>query len=124
MQEKDLIYDWENDPVIEGLVEILKRAPKSTAQMLNFQVYVNMVAAKKGLDMLLQECGDDGSVQIKLSPEFSCGSVTVDMDSLEVFKPKLFAVATEKADNFEFYALTNGKIRLALMFYDALMPVA
>ena len=117
-------YDWENDPVIKGLVETLKRAPKSNAKMLNFPVFANMIAAKIGLDMLLQESGGDGIVRIELSSNFSCGSVKVDMDSLEVYKPQLFAAATELADNFEVYALANGKIRLALMFYDAFTPVA
>lgn len=124
MKEKEWNYDWESDLVINGQVETLRRCPKPVAQALNFSVFTNMIAAKIGLDILRRECGDEGVVKIEFSPNYSSGSVSVEMDSLEVYKPKLFAEVIEHADNFEFYPLVSGKIKLALIFYNALIPVA
>ena len=72
---------------------------------------------------LLRKTVSAGELDIDVDPTFNLGSITVELDSLSVDEPLAFADVIYKADNFEIYPLTNGKIRLDVTFQSVLKTI-
>lgn len=75
------------------------------------------------LTELLRKTVSEGELEIDVDPTFNLGSITVELDSLSVDEPLAFADVIYKADNFEIYPLTNGKIRLDVTFQSVLKTI-
>lgn len=56
-------------------------------------------------------------------PLFSAVSLSSEIDELVVEKPAAFAAVLAQASNVEIYPLTNGRIRISLMFPKAMVPL-
>lgn len=111
------------DTVLEGLMGFMKSLPKSQVKMLNPSRYKLMLRAAAQLTDLLRKTVSDGELEIDVDPTFNLGSITVELDSLSVDEPLAFADVIYKADNFEIYPLTNGKIRLDVTFQSVLKTI-
>lgn len=121
--DKNLLEDLENDPILNSLYNYLRNnQPK--AQILNVRRYYEMLFAKEALDDILRQNGDDELSRVSFIPEFSCGTLAVEVDSFEVTDKDAFMLAMARADNFEFVPLTNGRIRLAFMFRGMMKAIA
>ena len=90
----------------------------------NVRRYYEMLFAKAGLDDILRQNGDDGPSTVSFMPEFSCGTLAVEVDSFEVTDKDAFMLAMKRADNFEFIPLTNGRIRVAFVFRGVMKAIA
>lgn len=117
-------YEQTDGPELLALYELLESIPEASSCIANMPRYLEMIQAKHLLDSLIHKCGGTESACICFNQKFLSGSVSVDLESLEVSNIDYFNLAIAKADNFEIYALTNGKVRLSLMFYRALRPLA
>lgn len=121
--DKNLLEDLENDPILNSLYNYLRNnQPK--AQILNVRRYYEMLFAKEALDDILRQNGEDEQSTVSFMPEFSCGTLAVEVDSFEVTDKDAFMLAMSQADNFEFIPLTNGRIRLAFMFRGMMKAIA
>lgn len=117
-------YEENNfDTVLEGLMGFMKSLPKSQVKMLNPSRYKHMLRTAAQLTDLLRKTVSDGELEIDVDPTFNLGSITVELDSLSVDEPLAFADVIYKADNFEIYPLTNGKIRLDVTFQSVLKTI-
>lgn len=117
-------YEENNfDTVLEGLMGFMKSLPKSQVKMLNPSRYKLMLRTAAQLTDLLRKTVSDGELKIDVDPTFNLGSITVELDSLSVDEPLAFADVIYKADNFEIYPLTNGKIRLDVTFQSVLKTI-
>ena len=111
------------DTVLEGLMGFMKSLPKSQVKMLNPSRYKLMLRTAAQLTDLLRKTVSDGELEIDVDTTFNLGSITVELDSLSVDEPLAFADVIYKADNFEIYPLTNGKIRLDVTFQSVLKTI-
>ena len=117
-------YEENNfDTVLEGLMGFMKSLPKSQVKMLNPSRYKLMLRTAAQLTDLLRKTVSDGELEIDVDPTFNLGSITVELESLSVDEPLAFADVIYKADNFEIYPLTNGKIRLDVTFQSVLKTI-
>ena len=117
-------YEENNfDTVLEGLMGFMKSMPKSQVKMLNPGRYKLMLRTAAQLTDLLRKTVSEGELEIDVDPTFNLGSITVELDSLSVDEPLAFADVIYKADNFEIYPLTNGKIRLDVTFQSVLKTI-
>ena len=117
-------YEENNfDTVLEGLMGFMKSLPKSQVKMLNPSRYKLMLRTAAQLTDLLRKTVSDGELEIDVDPTFNLGSITVELDSLSVDEPLAFADVIYKADNFEIYPLTNGRIRLDVTFQSVLKTI-
>lgn len=117
-------YEENNfDTVLEGLMGFMKSLPKSQVKMLNPSRYKLMLRTAAQLTDLLRKTVSDGELEIDVDPTFNLGLITVELDSLSVDEPLAFADVIYKADNFEIYPLTNGKIRLDVTFQSVLKTI-
>ena len=117
-------YEENNfDTVLEGLMGFMKSLPESQVKMLNPSRYKLMLRTAAQLTDLLRKTVSDGELEINVDPTFNLGSITVELDSLSVDEPLAFADVIYKADNFEIYPLTNGKIRLDVTFQSVLKTI-
>ena len=117
-------YEENNfETVLEGLMGFMKSLPKSQVKMLNPSRYKLMLRTAAQLTDLLRKTVSDGELEIDVDPTFNLGSITVELDSLSVDEPLAFADLIYKADNFEIYPLTNGKIRLDVTFHSVLKTI-
>lgn len=116
-------FDPEFDPTLDALIAFLGSIPEPAVKMLNLPVYQRMLKACAGLQRLLAPINDSGEINLKVDRQFNFGSVSAELDDLEIHTPEQFAKVILLADNFEVYPLTNGRIRLALGFSSVLKPV-
>lgn len=117
-------YEENNfETVLEGLMGFMRSMPKSQVKMLNPSRYKLMLRTAAQLTDLLRKTVSDGELEINVDPTFNLGSITVELDSLSVDEPLAFADVIYKADNFEIYPLTNGKIRLDVTFQSVLKTI-
>lgn len=117
-------YEENNfETVLEGLMGFMKSMPKSQVKMLNPSRYKLMLRTAAQLTDLLRKTVSDGELEIDVDPTFNLGSITVELDLLSIDEPLAFADVIYKADNFEIYPLTNGKIRLDITFQSVLKTI-
>ena len=117
-------YEENNfETVLEGLMGFMRSMPKSQVKMLNPSRYKLMLRTAAQLTDLLRKTVSDGELEINVDPTFNLGSITVELDSLSVDEPLAFTDVIYKADNFEIYPLTNGKIRLDVTFQSVLKTI-
>lgn len=117
-------YEENNfETVLEGLMGFMKSMPKAQVKMLNPSRYKLMLRTAAQLTDLLRKTVSDGELEIDVDPTFNLGSITIELDSLSVDEPLAFADVIYKADNFEIYPLTNGKIRLDVTFQSVLKTI-
>lgn len=111
------------ETVLEGLMGFMRSMPKSQVKMLNPSRYRLMLRTAAQLTDLLRKTVSDGELEVNVDPTFNLGSITVELDSLSVDESLAFADVIYKADNFEIYPLTNGKIRLDITFQSVLKTI-
>ncbi len=107
----------------ECFLEQLRALPRSSILILNPQRFHQVLQALRLLTNCLRVGGNSFTVQIELVPEHGAAAVRVEAEDLIVDTPILFAASMIHADNFEIYPLLNGSYRLALQFFDVLVPV-
>ena len=66
----------------------------------------------------------EGEITMELNEMLNLGSISVELDALTIDDPLAFADMIYKADNFEVYPLTNGKIRFDITFQGVLKSIA
>lgn len=110
----------EFETTLDALVEYINLLPKATVKMLDFARYNAFMRTAAQLTKLLQASAPAGQIDIDLNETFNLGSISVELDSLTVENPLAFADLIYKADNFEIYPLTNGKIKLDITFQGIL----
>ena len=113
----------EAETFVDSLCEWIS-AHQPEVKLINPFRYQDVLLAKQLLDGLLRECGEEGQAEIELCPIFSCASLKVEVDCFEVRKPEAFKNLLTLANNFECYPLTNGRMRLAFMFYEVMMTIS
>jgi hypothetical protein len=86
-------------------------------KFLNIHRYCELLLAKNALDNILHKEGEQETFEIKFVPEFSYGTLSAELDWLTIRDKKAFAIAMSRADNFEIYPLTNGRIRAVFTFH-------
>ena len=110
----------ENFDTVDALIEWLRRTtPEKQLMVMNPYRMRDLYECGYRLRALLLPDDPDTVVTVDARPpELGDGcAVRVECDSITVEDPAQFQAAVRKADNFEFYPLVNGKLRMALMFY-------
>lgn len=114
----------EFDTTFDALVEYIQCLPKATVKMINPSRYRLLMRTAAQLTNILRKTEPEGEINIEIDDVLNMGSISVELDSLTVEEPPVFADMVFKADNFEVYPLTNGKIRLDVTFQGVLKSLA
>ena len=115
--------DTNYDSTLEALMGFLNTIPQSTIKALHIPRYKLMLQSASQLTALLKETMSQGEITIDVDQTFNLGSISVELDTLTIYEPKIFADIICNADNFEIYPLTNGKIRLEFTFQSILKSI-
>lgn len=123
--EEERIFQENDDyeDCLDGLLAFLAALPEESIKLLNVPRYRQMLVAASRLKDLLCRSGEEGEIEIKLYHEFNLGSLTAEICSLTVQEPSLFTELVREADNFEVYPLTNGKLRIGIVFQSVLKTI-
>lgn len=111
------------ESTLEGLMSFIEELPQATLKVLNLERYRMMIEVAAKLTAVLQENNPEGELTIDVNEKFNLGSISVELDSLTITSPVLFAELICRSDNFEVYPLTNGNIRLDITFQKMLKSV-
>lgn len=114
----------EFETTMDALMAYLKCLPKATVKMINPARYRLLMRTASQLTDILRKTEPEGELNIEIDDVLNLGSISVELDSLTVEEPLAFADMIYKADNFEVYPLTNGKIRLDITFHGVLKNLA
>lgn len=100
--------------------KVLKDAGREN-QKLDLLRWEALLKAKEKLDKMLEQYGGEESM-VTIFPAFCSAAVSVEVDSFEVGnKDKgIFFEILKSANNMEVLPLTNGRMRLSLMFRGVL----
>lgn len=114
--------NWENDEALEEwfdqFVEHLKSLRRDSIKILNLSRYRQLIMAKKRLLCLLSQDGaEDTVVSVQMNPEMGYGALRMEAPIFLTERIPSFFAAVATADNMEIYPLTDGTLRMALMFY-------
>ena len=109
------------DTTFEALLDFTRDLCLDEA--IDFERYKTMMQAAVELKDVLVEADAEGEFEIELCDTFNAGSIKAELDELTVLNTKQFAVMIEKADNFEIYPKTNGKIQLNITFQSVLKTI-
>lgn len=121
MESNSKNFDLENDPIITALIEtIQKKCPK--VSIINPKRWLELLLSKEAFDDLLKQNGESTS-KITYFPEFLSASLSAEVECLEVHDFVGFQISMEKANNFEIYPLTNGKMRISFMFNQMMLRI-
>ena len=121
---KDYFEENEFETTFDALVDYIRHLPKATVKMINPSRYKLLMRTASQLTDILRKTTPEGELNIEIDDMFNIGSISVELDSLTVENPLAFADAIYKADNFEIYPLTNGRIRLDITFHGVLKNLA
>ncbi len=121
-KDKNLIDELESNPILDSLCNFIRNG-QPAVKVLNLKRYYEILFAKEALDDLLRQNGEEIMSEIKFHPTFSSASLAVEVESFEVTDMVAFKLAMSRADNFEFYPLINGKVRLAFVFQRMMIAV-
>lgn len=105
----------------EKLLDLLRNNLPEKCVLVKERHY-EMLRAKEVLDQILETNGEKKS-ECQYHPGFLCGSLTAEFEDIEVHNILSFRAVMQNADNFEIYALENGKIRIAFMFHKLMRPI-
>ena len=122
MEDTEMEEELYHDPIFKVIMSAIQESEK-TAKILNPRRYAELLIARAAIDSLLRQNGEATHAEIKFHHAFSSASICAEVDSLEVRDMAAFSIAMGKANNFEFYPLTNGKIKLAFTFQHVLIPI-
>lgn len=111
------------DTTFEALLDFINALPKGKVKMIDFERYKTMMQTAAELKDMLVEAGAEGEFEIDICDTFNAGSIKAELDELTVLNTKQFAAMIEKADNFEIYPKTNGKIQLNITFQSVLKTI-
>lgn len=114
----------EYETTFDALVDYIKCLPKATVKMINRSRYRLLMRTAAQLTDILRKTEPEGELNIEIDDVLNIGSISVELDSLTVEEPLTFSDMIYKADNFEVYPLTNGKIRLDITFHGVLKNLA
>ena len=113
----------EFESTLDGLMNFIEELPQAKVKVLNLERYKTMMAVAADLTAALQENNPEGELTIDVNEKFNLGSISVELDSLTITSPVLFAELICRSDNLEIYPLTNGNIRLDITFQRILKSV-
>lgn len=113
----------EFESTLDGLMNFIEELPQAKLKILNLERYKTMMEVAAKLTAILRENNPEGEITIDVNEKFNLGSISVELDSLTVTSPVIFAELICKSDNFEVYPLTNGNIRLDITFQRILKSV-
>ena len=113
----------EFESMLDGLMNFIEELPQATLKVLNLEKYKTMLEVAANLTSVLQENNPEGELTIDVNEKFNLGSISVELDSLTITSPTLFAELICRSDNFEIYPLTNGKVKLDITFQRILKSV-
>ena len=113
----------EFESTLDGLMNFIEELPQAKLKILNLERYKTMMEVAAKLTAILRENNPEGEITIDVNEKFNLGSISVELDSLAVTSPVIFAELICKSDNFEVYPLTNGNIRLDITFQRILKSV-
>lgn len=119
----NIIDETEFDPVVDALVDLLKKQPQETVKMINPKKYRIMMDAAANLGKVLSENYCEGEIEVKIDRLFNMGFVSVELPYFETTNPGRFFEITKQADNFEISPLLNGNFSISLSFQSMLMPL-
>ena len=120
--KNEQLKELQNDEVIIRSLHTFLQSSHPGTTVLNIKRYQEMMFAKAALDDLLQQNGTTITAAISVHPVFCAASLWIELDDFEVCDKTAFYLAMQPADNFEVTPLTNGKLRLAFMFYRMFVP--
>lgn len=104
------------------LFETLLKEPYANgpiARLVEPERLSEVLVAKAALEDIIAKSGEDAKVEMHFNPEFGAISLTAEVESLEIRDFTGFSRIFENASNAEFFPLTNGKVSIGLMFYEA-----
>ena len=111
------------DTTFEALLDFINAMPKGTVKMIDFERYKTMMQTAAELKDILAETNAQGEIEIDVCDTFNAGFVKTELDDLTVMNTKQFAAMIKKADNFEIYPRTDGKIQLNITFQSVLKTI-
>ena len=104
-------------------MEFFRALPERTVKLINLDRYETMMQTAAELKEILSQTNAQGELEITFCDRFNMGTISAELDDLSIANTPQFATMIAKADNFEIYPKTNGKIQLAIAFQSVLNPL-
>lgn len=120
MYDEEEFEDLEFESAVDALISFFDFLPKEKVKIIDFERYKLMVQTAVELKNILADSGLKGELDIEIREMFNIGSVKIKLDELVVMNTKQFSEMISKADNFEIYPRTDGKIQLNISFQSVL----
>lgn len=117
-QQKNDNHDYET--ALDALLDYFNLLPKATVKLLNLSRYQLLMETAAALQKVLAESLPEGSLMIHIDVDFNLGSISGELPELSVMNPKALSDILQHADNYEIYPLTNGNLRLDVVFQNIL----
>lgn len=114
---------FEFNNTLDSFVNHLVEQSKNAKKMVDYSKYDLMLEVAFNLKNLISKTETQGEINIDVDDVFNLGYVTTDIADLSVCEINEFIKIVEKADNFEIYPLTNGKIRFDITFQCVLKQI-
>lgn len=115
--------DYEHDETIDALLAILGSLPKNTVKMIDFARYKTMMQTAAEMKNILCENYTEGQFDIDICELFDIGSIKIQLSDLTICNIPKFTKMISKADSFEIYPRTDGKIQLNITFQSMLKAI-
>lgn len=122
-QKEDQNCDKGDFTVLDDLIRFIAVAPKPKTQMVDPKMLLALVNVGAKLERLLREVEANTRVELQFDPMFATATLTAELDELTIYSIPDFCAVVAAAANFEVYPLTNGKIRLSILFRRAVRPL-
>ena len=120
--ESNGIIDNQEMAFLDSIAAYLSTVPQPP-KMLNFARMTEILAAKRVLEHIIRQNGDEPQVIVKLSPEFNMATLSARLDDFVVRDFNAFNTATATASNIEFFPLTTGQLSCAIAFKGAFITL-
>lgn len=122
--ETDGFAESENyDTAFDALMGFLNYLSENTVKVINLARYKTMMQTAAELKEILSAGQGKGEFDVEICDLLNYGAITVTLDELVAQDTALFAAMIARADNFEVYPRTDGRIQLNIMFYAMLDTV-
>ena len=108
---------------LDALLEFLNCIPKDRLKIIRIDRYRLMLQTAAKMKEILAVNNSKGEIKINVSEMFNQGYITTELDDLVITDTRLFGNVISKADNFEVYPKTNGKIQFNITFNSVLKTI-
>ncbi|MBQ8475390.1 MAG: hypothetical protein IJ499_07020 [Clostridia bacterium] len=120
----DYDFDEEFDPVLEGLLEMVRKCPKPDMYILNFKRFAEAIKSSVQIVNAMKENSSELSVRYFYDPIIGTAlCIEICAQIIGVVNMKSFAEALSAAETFGIDAKLDGSVSVGITYQNVRIPV-